>query len=103
MWPSFSNPTDGNIWLECNGQSTSAYPALAAIVGVTVPDYRGIFLRGYGSQTSMHYGTITHSSASINQLQGDSIREIYATSGGAYEQTPSYYLFSPLMKLESCL
>ena len=39
----------------------------------------------------MHYGTITHSSASINQLQGDSIREIYATSGGAYEQTPSYY------------
>ena len=28
-------------WLLCNGQSTSAYAALAALVGATVPDMRG--------------------------------------------------------------
>lgn len=52
------------------------YPELVALVGGNVPDYRGIFLRGHGSQTSTHYGTVTHSSAGIGQLQGDSIRAI---------------------------
>lgn len=69
-------PTQGT-WLECNGQSTSAYPALAVVVGANVPDYRGIFLRGLGSQTSTHYGTVTHSSATLGTLQGDAIRNIY--------------------------
>ena len=34
-------------WLECNGQSTSGYPALAALVGSNVPDLRGEFIRGW--------------------------------------------------------
>ena len=43
-WPSNNNPTDGT-WLECNGQSCDAYPALVAVLGKsTVPDYRGRFL-----------------------------------------------------------
>jgi hypothetical protein len=34
-------------WLECNGQSTAAYPTLANIVGAVVPDLRGEFIRGW--------------------------------------------------------
>ena len=55
----------------------SVYPELVALVGAKVPDYRGIFLRGLGSQTSTHYGTVTHSSAGLGQIQGDAIREIW--------------------------
>ena len=52
------------------------YPELAALVGSRVPDYRGLFLRGLGSQTSTHYGTVTHASASLGELQGDAIRNM---------------------------
>lgn len=34
-------------YIECNGQSTGAYPALAAVVGAKVPDLRGQFIRGW--------------------------------------------------------
>lgn len=33
-------------WIEANGQSTGSYSVLAAAVGATVPDLRGVFLRG---------------------------------------------------------
>ena len=46
------------------------------MIGTNVPDYRGIFLRGYGSQASTHYGTETHTSAGLGLLQGDAIREM---------------------------
>ncbi len=42
--------TSGTVpegFLECNGQSTSGYADLAAIVGSTVPDLRGEFIRGW--------------------------------------------------------
>lgn len=29
---------------------SSAYPELSALIGPQVPDLRGLFLRGYGSQ-----------------------------------------------------
>ena len=58
------------------------YPELVGIVGSTVPDYRGIFLRGHGSQTSTHYGAVVHSSAGLGQLQGDGIREISGLVSG---------------------
>ena len=75
-WASTSNPDDGT-WLECNGQSCSAYPELVAVLGrANVPDYRGVFLRGYGSRTSSHYGTVTHQSGALGELQGDAIRNI---------------------------
>ena len=75
-WASTSNPDDGT-WLECNGQSCSAYPELVAVLGRSnVPDYRGVFLRGYGSRTSSHYGTVTHQSGALGELQGDAIRNI---------------------------
>lgn len=38
MWATATAPTG---WLLCNGQSTASYPALAAVVGATVPDLTG--------------------------------------------------------------
>ena len=58
------------------------YPELVALVGAKVPDYRGIFLRGQGSQRSTHYGSVTHSSAGLGVLQGDGIREISGSISG---------------------
>ena len=96
-WPSHTLPADGGVWLLCNGQSTAGYPQLSAIVGSNVPDYRGVFLRGYGSQTSTHYGTVTHSSAALGELQGDAIRNITGTVGGNMRPTHgsgAFYLVS---------
>lgn len=45
MWPTATPPSG---WLLCNGQSTTGFPALAAIVGATVPDLRGLFPLGAG-------------------------------------------------------
>jgi len=39
-------------WLECNGQSTTGYTALAALVGANVPDLRGYFVRGFGTNAN---------------------------------------------------
>ena len=58
-WPSNSWPSDRDNWLECNGQSISSavYPELVALIGWNVPNYQGVFLRGYGGQTGVrtHY------------------------------------------------
>lgn len=65
-WASTKNPTDGT-WLVCNGQSCSAYPELVTVLGKnTVPDYRGVFLRGYGSHAN---NGITHSSGALGEFQ----------------------------------
>ena len=63
----------------------SVYPELAALIGWNVPNYQGVFLRGYGGQTSYHYGAVGHWSAGLGELQGDGIREISASfsTGGA--------------------
>ena len=38
-----------------------------------------MFLRGYGGQTSYHYGAVGHWSAGLGELQGDAIRNITGT------------------------
>ena len=78
-WPSNSWPSDRDNWLECSGQSISSavYPELVGVVGGNVPNYQGVFLRGYGGQTSYHYGAVGHWSAGLGELQGDGIREIW--------------------------
>ena len=78
-WPSNSWPSDRDNWLDCNGQSISSavYPELVGVVGGNVPNYQGVFLRGYGGQTSYHYGAVGHWSAGLGELQGDGIREIW--------------------------
>ena len=51
-----------------------------------VPNYQRVFLRGYGGQTSYHYGAVGHWSAGLGELQGDGIREISASfsTGGQH-------------------
>ena len=99
-WPVNSLPQESGTWLECNGQSCAAYPKLVAVLGrATVPDYRGVFLRAYGSRTSSHYGTVTHQSGSLGELQGDAIRNItgkysgyeFGNSDGAKRQEGALY------------
>ncbi len=87
-WPSSSWPPDADNWLECNGQAinSTVYPELVALIGWNVPNYQGVFLRGYGGQISYHYGAVGHWSARLGELQGDGIREISASfsTGGQH-------------------
>jgi hypothetical protein len=62
-------PGDAAQWLECDGRSTAGYPDLAALVGPNVPDYRGLFLRGYGVKDS------AHASEALGVLQSDTIQQ----------------------------
>jgi microcystin-dependent protein len=45
-------------WLECNGQSTSGYAALAALIGANVPDLRGEFIRGWDNGRGVDSGRV---------------------------------------------
>lgn len=45
----FGGSTAPTGYLECNGQTTSGYAALAAVVGANVPDLRGEFIRGWNN------------------------------------------------------
>ena len=77
MWASSTNPQDGGVWLDCNGQDCTAYPKLVAIVGNNVPDLQGLFPRCIGSQTVAD----TTYSASLGDKQGDAIRNITGSFG----------------------
>ena len=59
-WPVHTNPSDMENWLDCDGRTVQAeeYPELVRILSggsaatsVRVPNYGGLFLRGFGSQT----------------------------------------------------
>lgn len=65
MWSTNTPPTG---WIEMNGQSTSGYPELAAVVGSNVADLRGEFVRGWDN------GKGTDSGRSIRSFQGDLIK-----------------------------
>ena len=58
------------------------YPELVALIGWNVPNYQGVFLRGYGGQTSYHYGAVGHWSAGLGELQGDDWK--YGGTGNTY-------------------
>ena len=49
MWPSATPPTG---WLLCNGQSTTGFTALAAIVGANVPNLQDKFVQGASATTN---------------------------------------------------
>lgn len=71
--------------MECNGQTIpSQYKRLRELVGDKTPDYRGLFLRGYGSQSIVvndgyvkPNSTHTYSSGNLGQAAGDSFRNVY--------------------------
>lgn len=85
MWASSNNPSDGGVWLDCNGQSCSAYPDLVSILGSeTVPDLRGLFPRCNGSQSLdvTINGTTTSqtfSGGAVGTKSADAIRNITGT------------------------
>lgn len=63
-WAGSKAPSTNGTWLECNGQSCAAYPALTAVLGKsTVPDYRGRFL-----ETDSTAGTVKE--AGLPNIQG---------------------------------
>jgi microcystin-dependent protein len=67
MWATATAPTG---WLICNGQSTTGYTALAAIVGATVPDMRGDVPVGFSSGDA-DFGTL---------LGGGGVKSVTLTS-----------------------
>ncbi len=86
----------GCEWLICDGSSidSAAYPALTAIVGTSLPNYKGMFLRGYGSQahsqnngSSIGTTSTTHASGNLGAVQGDALRNI----SGTFEVRDNYY------------
>jgi hypothetical protein len=75
-----------------------AYPELRAVLGgaSAVPDLRGLFLRGYGSQSHAQENGSTvgvtstlHASGSLGDVQGDAARNITADFGSAVTRSGS--------------
>jgi hypothetical protein len=52
MWPGPANTVPAG-WLLCNGQSTTGYPALAAVVGANVPDMQSRYPMGAGTNRTV--------------------------------------------------
>lgn len=63
-------------WLLCDGSSTSGYSALAALVGSTTPDLRGIFIRGAGT-SAIHtkYNGAAYSGGNVGTYQYDQMAD----------------------------
>ena len=82
---SFTSGNTPSGWLICDGTqySTSAYPALYALIGTSygsgvgtfaVPNLQGLFIRGKGTQTT---GGVTYTSAAIGTAQQDQFQGHY--------------------------
>nr|DAO34755.1 MAG TPA: tail fiber protein [Caudoviricetes sp.] len=77
-WPGAAVPKG---WLECNGQvfNTSQNPKLYSVLGRnTVPDYRGLFLRGWAHGSNAND---PDSGRALGSIQGDAIRNITGNMG----------------------
>ena len=82
MWASATNPQDGGVWLDCDGQSCTAYPKLVSVLGVnTVPNLQGLFPRCVGSQAlnvtiDGTTASQTFNGGTVGTKQSDAIRNI---------------------------
>jgi len=65
----FGGSTAPTGYLECNGQSTAGYAALAAIVGANVPDLRGEFVRGWDNSRGVDTGRSLGSSQEATETR----------------------------------
>jgi hypothetical protein len=73
-WPSSSLPNDGGIWLRCDGSSIPAkYTSLIALIGHNTPNFKGKFLRGYGSADG------SHSSGALLSIQKDAVQWLHGS------------------------
>ena len=90
IWYAAPTPPEG--FIECNGQSTAAYPALAIIVGATVPDLRGEFIRGWAhDRTGIPDAGRSFGNWQIDELKSHKHDAGYALPYGAdgnYNGTP---------------
>lgn len=82
-WPYSGMPQDANNWRECNGQSLNGTRLCTELGQCTAPDYRGMFLRGYGGK-----------SGSLGQIQ-DSQMGSHKHKMGRWVNRASYYLVWP--------
>jgi microcystin-dependent protein len=72
-------------WLECNGQSTAGYPALAAIYGSNVPDLRGEFIRGWDNGRGVDSGrAIGTTQVDAFKSHSHTVTAISAGAGGTF-------------------
>ncbi len=90
MWASATNPNDGGVWLDCNGQDCTAYPKLAAIVGNNVPNLQGLFPRCVGSQDLSvtidgTATTQTFNGGTVGEKTADAVRNITGTFNAVWE------------------
>jgi len=75
MWPTNTVPTG---FLELNGQPTTGYPNLATIYGLTLPDMRGEFVRGWDN------GRLVDTGRGILTTQADELKSHKHTIGGSF-------------------
>ena len=95
FWIAAASPPDG--YLECNGQSTSGYPELAALVGSFVPDLRGAFVRGWDHGRGIDVGR-NFKSWQNDAFQGHWHEAWSANSGGGgwvYDNGTNGYTKNP--------
>jgi microcystin-dependent protein len=78
-------------WLACNGQTTAGYTALAALVGANVPDLRGYFVRGSGTNSD------TVASGAFGVKQADELKShthlmyVHPATGGGGNTNPARF------------
>jgi len=82
-WPADTIPNDGGVWLRCEGVTIpEKYTVLRSLLHSTsTPDFRGGFLRGYGSYDE------DHQSAALGSYQADSLQR---ATGSFYTFVPQY-------------
>jgi microcystin-dependent protein len=93
----YAGATAPTGWLLCNGTSTAGYTALAALVGATTPDMRGLFpmgktaagtgstLLGTGGSTTIATGNLPiHSHANTAALASGVVNVV---DGGTHQHT----------------
>lgn len=79
-WSSKEDPADMEKYLECDGSkipTSENYDTLRRLLGSkNLPDLRGVYLRGYGSQT-VNDGTttVTHTSGELLSIQAHALLE----------------------------
>lgn len=95
-WASSKNPSDGT-WLECNGQSCSAYSELSAVLGKnTVPDYRGRFLEGNSLAGTVKEAGLPNITGSTGKTFTGNDTGLVAGGNGCFGATKTYNALYPV-------
>lgn len=86
-WASNTTPTEGGVWLECNGQSCADYPKLVAVLGKnTVPDYRGRFLETDSITGTVKEAGLPNITGGFGSLTGNGGYMVFQSYYGAFSR-----------------